>query len=248
MAERFRDAGYATFFAGKWHLGGGAFSPNAQGFGPGLIESENTKKSGQFWYPDTGEPAPDFRNDPKTTDRIADDAVRFIENHTSQPFFAYLPFLAVHVPIGARADLVAKYKKKKATAPPDAWGREGDSDVRLVQNEPVYAAMIEQLDSAIWRVLAALERNGLAEKTVVVFMSDNGGLATAEGHPTSNLPLRGGRVGLTKAAFASLGSSVLQASPNPAALATRRSSARIFIRRYWSWQVCGSTRSSTWMA
>jgi arylsulfatase A-like enzyme len=99
----------------------------------------------------------------------------------------------VHVPIGARADLVAKYAKKKTAAPPDAWGRERESDVRLVQNEPVYAAMLEQLDSAIGRVLAALDRNGLGEKTVVVFMSDNGGLATAEGHPTSNLPLRGGK-------------------------------------------------------
>src|SRR5262249_26399384 len=109
------------------------------------------------------------------------------------PFFAYLPFLAVHIPIGARPDLVQKYEKKKATAPPDAWGQEAKQKVRLVQNHPVYAAMLEQMDSAIGRVLAALEHTGLAGRTIVVFMSDNGGLSTAEGHPTSNLPFRGGK-------------------------------------------------------
>ncbi len=193
IAERFRDAGFATFFAGKWHLGGGEFSPNAQGFGPGLVSGEGAKGNTQFWYPQSGIPVPDAKDDPKTTDRIADEAVHFIKTHKDQPFFAYLPFLAVHTPIQARADLVAKYEKKRASAPPDAWGRERERDVRLVQNHATYAAMLEQLDSAIGRVLAALETNGLADRTVVVFMSDNGGLSTSEGHPTSNLPLRAGK-------------------------------------------------------
>ena len=65
--------------------------------------------------------------------------------------------------------------------------------MRLVQNNAVYAAMLEQLDSAIGRVLGALEKNGLTEKTIIVFMSDNGGLSTSEGTPTSNLPLRAGK-------------------------------------------------------
>ena len=65
--------------------------------------------------------------------------------------------------------------------------------MRLVQNNPVYAAMLEQLDSGIGRVIDAVEKNGLTQKTIIVFMSDNGGLSTAEGHPTSNLPLRGGK-------------------------------------------------------
>ncbi|MDB6029345.1 MAG: Sulfatase, partial [Verrucomicrobiales bacterium] len=186
IAERLREAGYATFFAGKWHLGNGEYSPNAQGFGPGL------SGKGSFYYP-TNESLRSLRDDPKTTDRIVDDAVEFIAKHKEQPFFAYLPFLAVHIPIGARPDLVAKYERKKVSAPEDAWGHEGDSKVRLVQNHAPYAAMVEQLDSAIGRVLAALETNGIADRTVVVFMSDNGGLATAEGHPTSNLPLRGGK-------------------------------------------------------
>lgn len=187
LAETLRGAGYTNFFAGKWHLGDGDYSPNSQGFGPGL------RGSAQFYYPPGNEPPPSPRDDPKTTDRIANEAVRFIEANKDKPFFAYLPFLAVHIPIGARADLVEKYERKTRNGPPDAWGKEHSSKVRLVQNHAAYAAMLEQMDSAVGRVLAALERNGLAGRTIVVFMSDNGGLSTAEGHPTSNLPLRAGK-------------------------------------------------------
>jgi arylsulfatase A-like enzyme len=99
----------------------------------------------------------------------------------------------VHIPIQARQDLVAKYERKKSGASPDAWGREREQKVRLVQNHAVYAAMLEQMDAAVGRVLTALDHFGLAERTIIVFMSDNGGLSTAEGHPTSNLPWRGGK-------------------------------------------------------
>jgi arylsulfatase A-like enzyme len=193
IAESLRDAGYATFFAGKWHLGGNEFYPGAQGFPKELDNGAGKMGNGQFWYPKWDQPVPDHKDDPKTTERIVNDAVMFIDAHKDTPFFAYLPFLAVHVPIGARADLVAKYTKKAESAPADAWGQEGKNQVRLVQNQPVYAAMLEQLDTGIGRVLAALAKNGLTEKTIVVFMSDNGGLSTSEGHPTSNLPLRGGK-------------------------------------------------------
>ena len=187
IAERLREAGYATFFAGKWHLGDGDYSPNAQGFGPGLTGSR------QFYYPLSDDPPPDSRDDPKTTDRIANDAVSFIEAHKDTPFFAYLPFLAVHTPIKARPELVAKYETKRASAPADAWGQERERKVRLVQNHALYAAMLEQMDTAIGRVLAALDRSGLTDRTIIVFTSDNGGLSTSEGHPTSNLPLRAGK-------------------------------------------------------
>ena len=130
----------------------------------------------------------------KQTDRIADAAAAFIETHKDRPFFAYLPFLAVHIPLEARSELVEKFEKKKATAPADAWGQERANRVRQVQNHARYAAMLAQMDEAIGRVLSAIERAGVAEQTVVVFTSDNGGLSTAEGHPTSNLPLRRQRV------------------------------------------------------
>ena len=184
LAEALRAAGYTNFFAGKWHLGIGEYSPNAQGFGPGLVGYQ------QFYYPPSSQPPPDPKDDPKTTDRIADEAVRFIEANADKPFFAYLPFQAVHMPIGARPDLVEKYRQKPA--PPEAWGQERESKVRLVQSNPVYAAMIEQMDSAIGRVLDTIERRRLGERTIVVFMSDNGGVATGGG-VTCNLPLRGGK-------------------------------------------------------
>jgi len=186
IAERFRDAGYATFFAGKWHLGDGDYSPNAQGFGPGL-------KGRMFYYPPSDVPLPNPRDDPKTTDRIADEAIRFIAAHQDRPFFAYLSFQAVHVPIQAPPPLVEKYRQKSAAAPADAWGHEREQQVRLVQNHAAYAAMLQQMDAAIGRILAALDRAGLTERTIIIFTSDNGGLSTAEGHPTSNLPLRGGK-------------------------------------------------------
>ena len=181
IAESLRDAGYATFFAGKWHLGNAGFMPSDQGF---------TNDDGGETGPKSGAKSKD---DPKKTDSITNAAVKFIESHKEQPFFAYLPFNAPHVPIGARADLVAKWEEKAKQAPADAWGTEGASKLRMVQNHAQYAAMLEQFDTGIGRVIAALKDNGLAEKTIIVFMSDNGGLATAEGWPTSNLPLRAGK-------------------------------------------------------
>jgi len=187
IAETLHEAGYATFFAGKWHLGANDFSPGAQGFAKDLQGSK------QFYYPSSNLPLPDKKDDPKTTERIVNEAVKFIGEHKDRPFYAYLPFLAVHTPINARADLVAKYEMKAKNAPADAWGRERENKVRLVQNHAKYAAMLEQLDTGIGRVLAALEKHDLMENTIIVFMSDNGGLSTSEGWPTSNLPLRGGK-------------------------------------------------------
>lgn len=192
LAEAFRDAGYERFFAGKWHLGDGDFAPGRQGFPADLVGG------GQFYYPPGAAPSKErAREDPKTTDAIADAAARFIKQNRDRPFFAYLPFLAPHIPVGARPDLVAKYQAKARALPQlsegEAWGTERQQKVRLVQSDPAYAAMLDQLDAAVGRVLDALEQEGLADRTVVVFTSDNGGLSTAEGHPTSNLPLRAGK-------------------------------------------------------
>ncbi len=187
IAEALRDSGYSTFFTGKWHLGIGEYSPRAQGF------AKDLQGDRQFYYPPSDLPLPGKQDDPKTTDRIVRDVIKFIGDHKDRPFFAYLPFLAVHTPIAARADLVAKYELKAKSAEPDAWGQEGKSRLRLVQNHAKYAAMLEQLDTGIGRVLLALRENGLEKKTTIVFMSDNGGLSTSEGWPTSNLPLRGGK-------------------------------------------------------
>ena len=146
-----------------------------------------------LYYPPTDKPAPNPALDPHTTDRIADEAVRFIDEHRNQPFFAYVPFLDVHTPLKAPADLVAKYERKKSSSPPESWGQEGKRKVRLVQNHAVYAAMVEQMDRAVGRVVSAIDRAGLSDRTIIIFTSDNGGLSTSEGHPTSNVPLRAGK-------------------------------------------------------
>jgi arylsulfatase A-like enzyme len=182
IAEALKDAGYATFMSGKWHLGNAGFMPQDQGFTHDESSNTGPKRDKK-----------QQENDPKKTERITDDAVAFIQANKDKPFYAYLPYNAPHVPVGAAPELVAKWEKKAQQAPVDAFGHEGKNKVRFVQNQAAYAAMVEQLDTGIGRVLAALKENGLTEKTIIVFMSDNGGLSTAEGSPTSNLPLRAGK-------------------------------------------------------
>src|SRR3954465_3058316 len=114
------------------------------------------------------------------TDRLAAEAEKFLDAHQDRPFFLYLPHYAVHIPMKAKADLVAKYR-------PGPPGKQGN---------PVYAAMLESLDDAVGRVLKKLDDLKLADKTLVVFTSDNGGLCTLEGPdtpPTINAPLREGK-------------------------------------------------------
>src|SRR5205085_1079499 len=89
-----------------------------------------------------------------------------------------------------------KYKEKAAKLPPPSgpeFVKEGERQARQVQNQPVYAAMMESLDDSIGRIMGALDRLGIAGNTVVLFTSDNGGLSTSEGSPTSNAPLRAGK-------------------------------------------------------
>jgi arylsulfatase A-like enzyme len=190
IAEALRAAGYEIFFAGKWHLGDSAqYSPNMQGFGSDLVKTDKamafiSRKNLQ---------RVDRANDPKNTDLIVNTAVEFIQGNKDNPFFAFLSFEAVHTPIGARADLIEKYQRKKAGTLQDQWGQERDSKVRLIQNDAVYAAMLEQMDTAVGRLLDTLDRTGLAERTMVILMSDNGGECVAGGAPTANAPLRAGK-------------------------------------------------------
>ncbi|WP_373331488.1 sulfatase-like hydrolase/transferase [Salmonirosea aquatica] len=117
-----------------------------------------------------------------------------MEQHKSEPFLAYLSFYAVHNPLGAPKELVDKYtEKRKRMGLNDQYGKEGESKVRLNQSLPVYAALVENMDRAVGKVLTSLKKNGLDRNTIVIFMSDNGGLSTAEGQPTTNLPLRAGK-------------------------------------------------------
>jgi len=181
VPELLQQAGYATGCFGKWHLGS---TTPVRRHGFDAVGSNATAPGGG--------PA----HDPLYARAIAAQASSFIESHEGRPWFCYVPMHSVHVPLKARKELVAEEQGRVAALPPHEGPREvpeGDRMARAVQDLPVYAAMIRELDETVAEVLAALERTGQARDTLVIFTSDNGGLSTAEGSPTSNLPLRAGK-------------------------------------------------------
>ena len=196
LAEALKANGYGTFFAGKWHLGETAeFWPEKQGFDVNKGGySSGSPRGNHYFVPYANPRLEDGPTGENLTLRLADETVSYIEQHKEEPFLAYLSFYAVHNPLGAPQELVDKYtEKRKRLGLDDEWGKEGESKVRLNQSLPVYAALVETMDQAVGKVLASLKKNGLEKNTIVVFMSDNGGLSTAEGQPTTNLPLRAGK-------------------------------------------------------
>ena len=195
IAEVLKEAGYRTFFAGKWHLGGEGFWPEDQGFdiNRGGITRGGPYGGNRYFSPYGNPRLEDGPEGEHLPDRLATETIRFIDMENDSPFFAYLSFYSVHTPLMARQDLLEKYIEKSAAWKPDEWGDESPRKVRLVQNHPIYASMVEAMDQAVGRVLDHLDSTGLASNTVVIFMSDNGGLSTSEGHPTSNMPLRAGK-------------------------------------------------------
>ncbi len=205
VAEELKDRGYATFFAGKWHLGPTEeFWPERQGFD---VNMGGWSKGGPYgpgkYFVPYGNPrledGPDGEHLPA---RLAAETCRFVDANQDRPFLAYLSFYSVHTPLVGRQDLIEKYRRRLADRPlqQPEFGPEEQvflskkrRSVRLVQRHATYAAMVEAMDLAVGEVLDKLDALGLADDTVVVFTSDNGGLSTSEGSPTSNLPLRGGK-------------------------------------------------------
>jgi arylsulfatase A-like enzyme len=185
LAEVLRKAGYATGHVGKWHLGGKGAGPKERGFDVNIAGDQAGSPLSYFApFRNTDRFMPGLEKAPAgqyLTDRLTDEAERFLDGHKDGPFFLYLAHYAVHIPMRAKADLVAKYPGKLA------FGR---------QSNPVYAAMLQSVDESVERVLKKLEALKLADRTLVVFTSDNGGLATLEGPDTPatiNAPLREGK-------------------------------------------------------
>lgn len=196
LAKAMKGAGYATFFAGKWHLGPEGWWPENQGFdvNMGGVDRGGPYGGKKYFSPYANPRLPDGPEGEHLPDRLATETNKFIEANKDRPFFAYFSFYSVHTPLMAREDLRKKYEEKRTRLGlVEKWGREGERDVRLVQEHAVYAGMVEAMDQAVGKVLAKLDELGLRENTLVIFTSDNGGLATSEGWPTSNLPLRGGK-------------------------------------------------------
>lgn len=191
LAECFRQAGYATFAIGKWHLGDEGFGPLEQGFD---VNIGGSAKGATSFFPPYRLANLSDKPGCYLTDRLTEEAISWIERAGNKPFFLWLAHYDVHIPLQARADLIRRFEEKAATLPADERFRaEGSVRDRRIQDHAVYAAKVASLDESVGRVLATLDRLELSRRTIVVFTSDNGGLSTAEGSPTSNAPLRAGK-------------------------------------------------------
>jgi arylsulfatase A-like enzyme len=184
IAETLKASGYATAHVGKWHLGPEPYSPLEQGFGIDIPHTPAAGPPGGYFGWSTETMQPDKPRE-HIEDRMAAEACSFIEQHCDRPFFLNYWQFSVHSPFQAKGPLIQKYRKRIDPSDP--------------QRSPTYAAMVETFDSAVGRILDTLDRLDLAERTIVIFTSDNGGnmYNKIDGtKPTSNSPLRGGKATL----------------------------------------------------
>ncbi|MHC4122722.1 MAG: sulfatase [Planctomycetota bacterium] len=196
IAEALKKAGYTTLFVGKWHLGKKPSSPERHGFDVNIGGTKSGMAESHF-YPEWKANIPiEAESGSYLADCLTDKSLELIEKNKDKPFFLYLSHYSVHTPLEAKEELTAEYEKKAAKLPPlkgPKFGRERWRDVRLAQDHAVYAGMVQSVDESVGRVVKKLEQLSLADNTVVIFMSDNGGLSTTENTPTSNIPLRAGK-------------------------------------------------------
>ena len=195
LAEAMKDAGYKTFFAGKWHLGSEGSWPTDHGFEINRGGWDVGSPRGGFFSPWQN---PNLESGPageSLTLRLGQETADFIEAHKDRPFLAYLSFYTVHGPIQTTRALWKKYRDKaeQAGLADERFLFDRRLNVRQVQDCPIYAGMIELMDDAIGTVLAKLDEHGLDQNTIVCFTSDNGGVSSGDAYATSNLPLRGGK-------------------------------------------------------
>ena len=195
LAEAMQEAGYKTFFAGKWHLGGKGSFPEDHGFDINIGGHHRGWPPGGFFAPYKNPKLKDGPKGESLTLRLASETVRFIEANKDRKFFAYLSFYAVHAPIQTTEALKTKYieKAKNIGLADSRFLFDRTMPVRQVQDNPVYAGMMETLDQAVGMVLDTLTQLELADHTAVFFTGDNGGVSSGDAYATSNLPLRGGK-------------------------------------------------------
>ncbi|HEX5472517.1 MAG TPA: sulfatase [Lacipirellulaceae bacterium] len=176
IANAMHNAGYATASIGKWHLGTEPYYPDKHGFDINIAgtDAPNTK---HYFSPYHIATLTDGPNGEYVTDRLTSEAIHFIDSNAKagKPFFLYLPHFAVHLPLQAKKRLIEKYKAKLKPG--------------QAQSNPIYAAMIDSLDQSMGRIRHELKRLNIADNTLVIFESDNGGRVPT----TSNLPLRVGK-------------------------------------------------------
>lgn len=195
LAEALKQAGYATFFAGKWHLGSEGSWPEDHGFEINKGGWEVGSPMGGYFAPWKNPNLPSGPPGEQLPDRLARETTAFLEQHRDQPFLAYLSFYAVHGPIQTTKALWSKYRDKAAgqPAPAERFRIDRTLPVRQVQDNPVYAGLVEMMDQAVGRVLRRLDELGLAENTIVCFTGDNGSVTSGDAFSSAALPLRGGK-------------------------------------------------------
>jgi len=181
VGEAFRDAGYETGFIGKWHLGRDEkYWPRNQGFGYDLGAPNPGPPS--YFSPYKFKTIPDGPEGEYITDRVTDETVKYLQEHRDDTFMLCLWHFAVHAPFQAKEDITKKYRSR--------------TDPRGRQDCPIMASMLQSMDESIGRVLDKLDELKIADDTIIIFMSDNGGnmYNEVEGTtPTNNYPLRGGK-------------------------------------------------------
>jgi arylsulfatase A-like enzyme len=207
VASALREHDYQTWHVGKWHLGDEDFAPDKHGFDVNIGGAHLGHPRRGYFSPYNIPTLDDGREGEYLTDRLTEEAIRLLKNREKRrPFFLHLAHYAVHTPIQAPEALVEKYRRKSAAMGLDRVPAIVDGPYfsclhkqelriqrRLFQSDPTYAAMVENLDANIGRVLRVLEEECLTDDTFVVFTSDNGGLSSAEGSPTCNFPFAEGK-------------------------------------------------------
>jgi len=187
LAEALKDAGYRTGHFGKWHLGHEPYDPLHQGFDVDVPHWPGPGPAGSYVAPWKFPAALNFAGQPgeHIEDRMASEAVKFIQENKDRPFYLNYWCFSVHAPWDAKKELIEKYRAK--------------ADPKSPQRNPLYGAMVQSMDDAVGRLLTTLDELGLADNTLIVFFSDNGGVhwAGSAAYPdtpiTSNAPLRGGK-------------------------------------------------------
>ncbi len=206
IAKALKEGGYTTWHIGKWHLGDRPYYPENHGFDANVGGCHWGHPLKGYFSPYHIETMEDGPKGEYLTDRLTDEAIRLIQNHEGSPFFMNLWHYAVHTPIQSKQADIDKYENKKEELGLDAVleFEEGDyfpcehkKDIRikrrLVQSDTHYAAMIDNLDYNIGRLINAVRGAGQEDNTIIIFTSDNGGLSTSEGSPTCNHPLNEGK-------------------------------------------------------
>ncbi|MCB0744804.1 MAG: sulfatase, partial [Ignavibacteriae bacterium] len=195
IAEAMKEEGYKTFYAGKWHLGGKGSYPEDHGFDINKGGWESGSPQGGYFSPWINPKLENNLEGENLSMRLANETVKFITEHKDTNFFAVLSFYAVHGPIETTNEKWKKYKNKVEATDLAETGFEMERvlPIRTKQDNPIYAGLVESVDDAVGKVLNSLEELGLNDKTIVIFTSDNGGVASGDAYSTSNLPLRGGK-------------------------------------------------------